>query len=44
VTLNVSQPYRPSWPVTGIALLFFTFYWWEVHKEIDHWDDQDVGG
>jgi hypothetical protein len=20
--LNISQPYRPPWPVTGIALLF----------------------
>jgi hypothetical protein len=25
--LNILQPYRPPWPVTGIALLFyFTFY------------------
>jgi hypothetical protein len=23
--LNISQPYRPSEPVTGIALLYFTF-------------------
>jgi hypothetical protein len=22
--LNISQPYKPSWPVTGIALLCFT--------------------
>jgi hypothetical protein len=21
--LNISQPYRPTWPVTGIALLYF---------------------
>jgi hypothetical protein len=19
-------------------------YWWESQKEIDHWEDQDVGG
>jgi hypothetical protein len=19
-------------------------YWWECQKEIDHWEDQDVGG
>jgi hypothetical protein len=19
-------------------------YWWEIEKEIDHWEDQDVGG
>jgi hypothetical protein len=19
-------------------------YWWEIHKERDHWEDQDVGG
>jgi hypothetical protein len=19
-------------------------YWWESHKERDHWEDQDVGG
>jgi hypothetical protein len=19
-------------------------YWWEIQKEIDHWEDQDVGG
>jgi hypothetical protein len=23
--LNISQPYRPLWPVTGLALLFFCF-------------------
>jgi hypothetical protein len=23
--LNISQPYRPTQPVTGIALLFFIF-------------------
>jgi hypothetical protein len=23
--LNISQPYRPPWPVTGIALLFLLF-------------------
>jgi hypothetical protein len=24
--LNILQPYRPPWPVTGIALLFFFFF------------------
>jgi hypothetical protein len=19
-------------------------YWWEIQKERDHWEDQDVGG
>jgi hypothetical protein len=19
-------------------------YWWEIHKERDYWEDQDVGG
>jgi hypothetical protein len=19
-------------------------YWWEIQEEIDHWEDQDVGG
>jgi hypothetical protein len=19
-------------------------YWWEIHKERDHWEDQDLGG
>jgi hypothetical protein len=30
-TLNISQPYRPTWPVTGIALLYRVFFW---HKRI----------
>jgi hypothetical protein len=25
-SLDISQPYGPSWPVTGIALPF-TYYW-----------------
>jgi hypothetical protein len=29
-TLNVSQPYGPPWPGTGIALSFFTSLWWLV--------------
>jgi hypothetical protein len=25
--LNISQPYRLPWPTKGIALLFFTYYY-----------------
>jgi hypothetical protein len=31
--LNISQPYRAPWPVTGIALLFFTEYLPKLNKE-----------
>jgi hypothetical protein len=31
--LNISQPYRPSRPVTGMALLFFTFYYKTKNNE-----------
>jgi hypothetical protein len=36
-TLNVSQPYGPPWPGTGIALPFFFTYsrYGVVHKEND---------
>jgi hypothetical protein len=22
----------------------YVWYWWESQKEVDHWEDQDVGG
>jgi hypothetical protein len=27
-----------------LKLIRFIEYWWEIQKERDHWEDQDVGG
>jgi hypothetical protein len=36
---------RDNFPVLIIDILStVNEYWWESQKEIDHWEDQDVGG
>jgi hypothetical protein len=41
--LNISQPYRPPRPVTGIALLFFTcFFHYSIYDKEPHEARPDV--
>jgi hypothetical protein len=35
--LNISQPYRPPWPVTGIALIFFFFFFFAFSTSPFRW-------
>jgi hypothetical protein len=42
--LHKSKTFTEGLQLLNLWLLKVMLYWWEIQKERDHWEDQDVGG